>query len=156
LEKHAIEPSESIEVEQPLRKGFSTAVEKSLLQRIGDAQLAFPQGFTVHTRVKPVLEKRREMAYNGKVDSAFGELLALGTLVAEGRTVRLTGQDTQRGTFSQRHAVIVDRKTGVEFTPLQLMATNEDGTPTGGRFMVYNSPLSEFAAVGFEYGYSLG
>jgi multifunctional 2-oxoglutarate metabolism enzyme len=156
LEKHAIEPSESIEVEQQLRKGFSTAVEKSLLQRIGDAELAFPEGFSVHPRVKPVLEKRRDMAYNGKVDWAFGELLALGTLVAEGRTVRLSGQDTQRGTFSQRHAVIVDRKTGAEFTPLQLLATNEDGTPTGGRFMVYNSPLSEYAAVGFEYGYSLG
>ncbi len=156
LEKHEIEPSESIEVEQELRKGFSTAVEKSLLARIGDAQLAFPEGFTVHPRVKPVLEKRREMAYNGKVDWAFGELLALGSLVAEGRTVRLSGQDTRRGTFSQRHSVIVDRKTGAWFTPLQLLATNEDGTPNGGRFMVYDSPLSEFAAVGFEYGYSLG
>jgi multifunctional 2-oxoglutarate metabolism enzyme len=156
LEKHAIEPSESIEVEQQLRKGFSTAVEKSLLERIGDAELAFPEGFTVHPRVKPVLERRREMAYNGKVDWAFGELLALGSLVAEGRTVRLSGQDTRRGTFSQRHSVIVDRKTGAEFTPLQLLAVDEDGTSTGGRFMVYDSPLSEFAAVGFEYGYSLG
>jgi multifunctional 2-oxoglutarate metabolism enzyme len=156
LEKHEIEPSESVESEQQLRKGFSTAVEKSLLARIGDAQVAFPEGFTVHPRVMPVLERRREMAYNGKVDWAFGELLALGTLVAEGRTVRLSGQDSQRGTFSQRHAVIIDRKTGAEFTPLQLLATNEDGEPTGGRFMVYDSPLSEFAAVGFEYGYSLG
>jgi 2-oxoglutarate decarboxylase len=156
LEKHEIEPSESVEAEQQLRKGLSTAVEKSLLARIGDAHLAFPEGFTVHPRVKPVLEKRREMAYNGKVDWAFGELLALGTLVAEGRTVRLSGQDTRRGTFSQRHSVIIDRKTGTEFTPLQLLATNEDGQPTGGRFLVYDSPLSEFAAVGFEYGYSLG
>jgi multifunctional 2-oxoglutarate metabolism enzyme len=70
--------------------------------------------------------------------------------------VRLSGQDSRRGTFSQRHSVIVDRKTGAWFTPLQLLATNEDGEPTGGRFMVYDSPLSEFAAVGFEYGYSLG
>ena len=156
LEKHEIEPSESVEAEQQLTKGVSTAVDKSLLQRIGDAQLAFPEGFTVHPRVKPVLERRREMAYHGKVDWAFGELLALGTLVAEGRTVRLSGQDTRRGTFSQRHSVIVDRKTGAWFTPLQLLATNEDGEPTGGKFMVYDSPLSEFAAVGFEYGYSLG
>ena len=156
LEKQAIEPSESVESEQQLRTGFSTAVEKSLLARIGDAHVAFPEGFSVHPRVMPVLEKRREMAYNGKVDWAFGELLALGTLVAEGRTVRLSGQDTRRGTFSQRHSVIIDRKTGAEFTPLQLLATNEDGEPTGGRFMVYDSPLSEFAAVGFEYGYSLG
>ena len=138
------------------RKGFSTAVEKSLLARIGDAQLAFPEGFSVHPRVMPVLERRREMAYDGKVDWAFGELLALASLVAEGKTVRLSGQDTRRGTFSQRHSVIIDRKTGAEFTPLQLLATNEDGEPTGGQFMVYDSPLSEFAAVGFEYGYSLG
>jgi multifunctional 2-oxoglutarate metabolism enzyme len=156
LEKHEIEPSESVEAEQELPKGLTTAVEKSLLARIGDAHLAVPEGFQVHSRVKPGLEKRREMAYNGKIDWAFGELLALGTLVAEGRTVRLTGQDSRRGTFSQRHSVIVDRKTGAEFTPLQLLATNEDGEPTGGRFLVYDSPLSEFAAVGFEYGYSLG
>jgi 2-oxoglutarate decarboxylase len=103
-----------------------------------------------------VLEKRREMAYEGKVDWAFGELLALGTLVAEGKLVRLSGQDTRRGTFTQRHSVIIDRKTGAEFTPLQLLTLKEDGTPTGGRFMVYDSALSEYAAVGFEYGYSVG
>ena len=131
-------------------------MDKSLLARIGDAHLAIPEGFTVHPRVKPVLERRREMAYEGKVDWAFGELLALGSLVAEGKLVRLSGQDTRRGTFTQRHSVIVDRKTGAEFTPLQLLATNPDGTPTGGKFMVYDSPLSEYAAVGFEYGYSVG
>jgi 2-oxoglutarate decarboxylase len=156
LEKHEIEPSESVEAEQELRTGFSTAVDKALLARIGDAFMAIPEGFTVHPRVKPVLERRREMAYNGKIDWAFGELLALGTLVAEGKTVRLSGQDTRRGTFSQRHSVIIDRQTGAQFTPLQLLATNEDGTPTGGRFMVYDSPLSEYATVGFEYGYSVG
>ena len=156
LEKHAIEPSESVESDQMLPKGLTTAVDKSLLARIGDAHLAFPDGFTVHPRVKPVLEKRREMAYEGKVDWAFGELLALGSLIAEGKLIRLSGQDTRRGTFTQRHSVIIDRKTGAEFTPLQLLATNEDGTPTGGKFMVYDSALSEYAAVGFEYGYSVG
>jgi multifunctional 2-oxoglutarate metabolism enzyme len=156
LEKHPVEPSESIESEQQIPLRLSTAVEKALLARIGDAHLAFPDGFTVHPRVKPVLEKRREMAYNGKVDWAFGELLALASLVAEGKTVRLSGQDTRRGTFSQRHSVIIDRKTGAEFTPLQLLATAEDGSPTGGKFMVYDSPLSEYAPVGFEYGYSVG
>jgi 2-oxoglutarate decarboxylase len=145
-----------VESEQKLRTGLSTAVDKAMLARIGDAQLAIPEGFTVHPRVEPVLERRREMAYHGKVDWAFGELLALGSLVAEGKTVRLSGQDTRRGTFSQRHSVIIDRKTGAEFTPLQLLATNEDGTPSGGKFMVYDSPLSEFAPVGFEYGYSVG
>ncbi len=156
LEKHAVEPSESVESHQMLPKGLSTAVDKSLLARIGDAHLAIPEGFSVHPRVRPVLEKRREMAYNGKIDWAFGELLALGSLVADGTLIRLSGQDTRRGTFSQRHSVLIDRKTGQEFTPLQLLTTNEDGTPTGGKFLVYDSALSEYAAVGFEYGYSVG
>jgi 2-oxoglutarate decarboxylase len=82
------------------------------------------------------------MAYNGKIDWAFGELLALGSLVADGTLIRLSGQDTRRGTFSQRHSVLIDRKTGAEFTPLQLLTTNEDGTPTGGKFLVYDSALS--------------
>ncbi|MCV7000506.1 multifunctional oxoglutarate decarboxylase/oxoglutarate dehydrogenase thiamine pyrophosphate-binding subunit/dihydrolipoyllysine-residue succinyltransferase subunit [Mycolicibacterium alvei] len=156
LEKHAAEPSESVESDQQIPQRLATAVDKSLLARIGDAHLALPDGFTVHPRVKPVLEKRREMAYEGKVDWAFAELLALGSLIADGKLIRLSGQDTQRGTFTQRHSVIVDRKTGEEFTPLQLLATNNDGTPTGGKFLVYNSALSEYAAVGFEYGYSVG
>ncbi len=156
LEKHGVQPSESVESDQMIPAGLATAVDKSLLARIGDAHLAMPEGFTVHPRVKPVLEKRREMAYEGKVDWAFAELLALGSLVAEGKLVRLSGQDTRRGTFSQRHSVIIDRNTGAEFTPLQLLATNPDGTPTGGKFLVYDSPLSEFAAVGFEYGYTVG
>ncbi|WP_284225253.1 multifunctional oxoglutarate decarboxylase/oxoglutarate dehydrogenase thiamine pyrophosphate-binding subunit/dihydrolipoyllysine-residue succinyltransferase subunit [Mycobacterium antarcticum] len=156
LEKHEIEPSESVESDQQLPAKLSTAVDKSLLARIGDAHLAVPEGFTVHPRVKPVLEKRREMAYEGKVDWAFGELLALGTLLSEGILIRFTGQDTRRGTFTQRHAVIIDRKTGDEFTPLELLTLGEDGTPSGGRLMVYDSALSEYAAVGFEYGYSVG
>ena len=112
-----------MESDQVIPAGLTTAVDKSLLARIGDAHLAVPEGFTVHPRVKPVLDKRREMAYEGKVDWAFGELLALGTLVAEGKLIRLSGQDTRRGTFTQRHSVIIDRKTGEEFTPLQLLAT---------------------------------
>ncbi|WP_278223675.1 multifunctional oxoglutarate decarboxylase/oxoglutarate dehydrogenase thiamine pyrophosphate-binding subunit/dihydrolipoyllysine-residue succinyltransferase subunit [Mycolicibacterium gadium] len=156
LEKHEIAPSASVEADQMVPAGMNTAVDKSLLARIGDAHLAFPEGFNVHPRVKPVLEKRREMAYEGKVDWAFAELLALGSFLAEGKTIRLSGQDTRRGTFTQRHSVIIDRSTGQEFTPLQLLTTNSDGSPTGGKFMVYDSALSEFAAVGFEYGYSVG
>ncbi|WP_163757562.1 multifunctional oxoglutarate decarboxylase/oxoglutarate dehydrogenase thiamine pyrophosphate-binding subunit/dihydrolipoyllysine-residue succinyltransferase subunit [Mycobacterium botniense] len=156
LEKRAAQPSESVESDQMIPAGLFTGIDKSLMARIGDAHLALPEGFTVHPRVKPVLEKRREMAYEGKIDWAFAELLALGSLVAEGKLVRLSGQDTRRGTFSQRHSVLIDRHTGAEFTPLQLLATNSDGTPTGGKFLVYDSPLSEFAAVGFEYGYTVG
>jgi 2-oxoglutarate decarboxylase len=156
VEKHEIEPSESVEADQQLPAKLSTAVDKALLARIGDAHLAVPEGFTVHPRVLPVLERRREMAYEGKIDWAFGELLALGTLVSEGKLVRFSGQDIRRGTFTQRHAVIIDRTTGAEFTPLQLLTLKEDGTPAGGRFMIYDSALSEYAVVGFEYGYSVG
>jgi len=156
LEKREAQPSASVESAQMIPAGLATAVDKSLLARIGEAHVTLPEGFTVHPRVMPVLEKRREMAYEGKVDWAFAELLALGSLVSEGKLVRLSGQDTRRGTFSQRHAVIFDRVTGAEFTPLQLLATNTDGSPTGGKFLVYDSPLSEFAAVGFEYGYTVG
>ncbi|MCV7386240.1 multifunctional oxoglutarate decarboxylase/oxoglutarate dehydrogenase thiamine pyrophosphate-binding subunit/dihydrolipoyllysine-residue succinyltransferase subunit [Mycolicibacter longobardus] len=156
LEKHAALPSESVESEQQVPRGLNTAVDKAMLARIGDAFMAIPDGFTVHPRVLPVLERRREMAYEGKVDWAFAELLALGSLVADGKLIRLSGQDTRRGTFSQRHSVIIDQANGAEFSPLQLLATNADGTPSGGKFLVYDSPLSEFAAVGFEYGYTVG
>jgi 2-oxoglutarate decarboxylase len=75
--------------------------------------------------------------------------------LAEGKFIRFSGQDTRRGTFTQRHSVIIDRKTGEEFTPLDLLTINPDGTPTGGKLEVYDSALSEYAAVGFEYGYSV-
>ena len=156
LERHAAAPSESVESDQMLPAGMSTAVEKLLLARIGDAHLGFDEAFNVHPRVKPVLQRRREMAYEGKVDWAFAELLALGSFLADGKTVRFSGQDTRRGTFTQRHAVIIDHKTGREFTPLDLLTVDAEGNPTGGKFMVYDSALSEFAAVGFEYGYSVG
>jgi 2-oxoglutarate decarboxylase len=156
LEKHEVEPSESVEAAQMIPRGMNTAVEKALLARIGDAHLSFPTDFTPHPRVRPVLEKRREMAYEGKVDWAFGELLALGTFLAEGKLIRFSGQDTRRGTFTQRHAVIIDPTSGAEFTPLDLLTVNPDGSANGGRFLVYDSPLSEYAAVGFEYGYSVG
>lgn len=149
LEKYPQQPSESVEMDQVIPTKLVTAVEKSVLHRIGDAFVDVPEGFTVHPRVKPVLEKRREMAYEGKVDWAFAELLAFGTLIDEGKSVRLTGQDSRRGTFSQRHSVIIDRKTGREYTPLHNFGAK-------GRFAVHDSALSEFAAVGFEYGYSLG
>ena len=92
-------------------------MDKSLLARIGDAHLAIPEGFTLHPRVQAGAGEAPEMAYNGKIDWAFGELLALGSLIADGTLVRLSGQDTRRGTFFQRHSVLIDRKTGAEFTP---------------------------------------
>ncbi|WP_446430569.1 multifunctional oxoglutarate decarboxylase/oxoglutarate dehydrogenase thiamine pyrophosphate-binding subunit/dihydrolipoyllysine-residue succinyltransferase subunit [Nocardia colli] len=151
LEKYTPEPSESVEDDQRVPTTVQTAVDKTILQRIGDAFLNVPDGFNVHPRVKPVLEKRREMAYEGKVDWAFAELLAFGTLIDEGRAVRLTGQDSRRGTFTQRHSVIIDRKSGEEYTPLHNIGSKDPGW-----FAVHDSALSEYAAVGFEYGYSLG
>ncbi|MFD6158950.1 multifunctional oxoglutarate decarboxylase/oxoglutarate dehydrogenase thiamine pyrophosphate-binding subunit/dihydrolipoyllysine-residue succinyltransferase subunit [Nocardia sp. NPDC060256] len=151
LEKYTPEPSESVEDDQKVPTTVQTAVDKTVLQRIGDAFLNVPEGFNVHPRVKPVLEKRREMAYEGKVDWAFAELMAFGTLIDEGRAVRLTGQDSRRGTFTQRHSVIIDRKTAEEYTPLHNIGSKDPGW-----FAVHDSALSEYAAVGFEYGYSLG
>jgi multifunctional 2-oxoglutarate metabolism enzyme len=150
LERRPPEPSPSVESEQPLPKKLKTAIPREMVERIADAHVNLPAGFTPHPRVKPVLERRATMAREGGIDWAFGELLALGSLVLEDRMVRLTGQDSRRGTFGQRHAVLIDRKTGMEHTPLQNLA------PEQARFLTYDSALSEFAAVGFEYGYSVG
>src|SRR5690606_26718036 len=147
LEKFPPEPSESVELDQTPPKRLDTSVQTSVLERIGDAFANVPEGFTVHPRVKPVLEKRREMARSGNIDWAFAELLAFGSLAEEGALVRLAGQDSRRGTFTQRHSVLIDRKTGDEYNPLATLAT-EAGR--GGRFMVYDSALTEFAGLGFE------
>ncbi|MFT4044491.1 MAG: multifunctional oxoglutarate decarboxylase/oxoglutarate dehydrogenase thiamine pyrophosphate-binding subunit/dihydrolipoyllysine-residue succinyltransferase subunit, partial [Gordonia sp. (in: high G+C Gram-positive bacteria)] len=161
LEKYRPEPSESVEADQPLPQKLVTAVDKSVLERIGNAFFETPEGFTPHPRVLPVLKRRHEMSREGNIDWAFAELLAFGSLVLEGRTVRLSGQDSRRGTFTQRHSVLIDRENGTEYTPLnniESLPQGPDGgdTESGGRFMVYDSPLSEFAVVGFEYGYSVG
>jgi multifunctional 2-oxoglutarate metabolism enzyme len=99
--------------------------------------------------VLPQLQRRAKSIIEGPIDWATGELLALGSLMIEGRPVRLTGQDTRRGTFSQRFAAIVDRKTADVWIPLQHL------DPHQGRFHVFNTLLSEYAAMGFEYGYSV-
>ena len=155
LEKYRPEPSPSVESDQTLPTKLVTAVDKTTLQTIGDAFVNVPDGFVPHPRVKPVLDRRHEASRNGGIDWAFAELLAFGSLVLEGRTVRLSGQDSRRGTFSQRHSVLIDRENGAEYTPLNHLKPI-DGEHGGGRFMVYDSPLSEFAVVGFEYGYSVG
>jgi 2-oxoglutarate decarboxylase len=149
LERGTVRASPSVEAEQALPAKLDTAVPLEVIHRIGDAHVQLPEGFTVHPRVKPVLDKRYAMSREGNVDWAFGELLALGSLVMDGKLVRLSGQDTRRGTFVQRHSVVIDRKTGEEYYPLRNLAEDQ------GRFLPYDSALSEFAAVGFEYGYSV-
>ena len=106
-------------------------------------------GFTPHPRVKTVLERRVEMSRSGGIDWAFGELLALGSIAMDGRLVRLSGQDTRRGTFVQRHSVLIDHNTGAEYLPLQHLSDDQ------GRVLIYDSALTEYAALGFEYGYSV-
>ncbi len=127
----------------------TTGVTEDLIHRVGDVFVNKPEGFTVHPKLDQLLSKRLEMSRNGGIDWGFGELLAFGSLLVEGTPVRLAGQDSRRGTFVQRHAVLHDRKNDQEWLPLANLAENQ------GRFYVYDSLLSEYAAMGFEYGYSV-
>jgi 2-oxoglutarate decarboxylase len=149
LEKHPVAPSPSVESEQQIPAKVPTSITRETIEKIADAHVKLPEGFAPHPRVKPVLERRAKMAREGGIDWAFAELLAFGSLCLEGRLVRLSGQDSRRGTFTQRHSVIIDRHTGKEYTPLQNLQ------PDQGKFLVYDSALSEYAALGFEYGYSV-
>lgn len=126
-----------------------TAIDDEVVKRIIETQIDLPDGFTVHPRLQPILARRAKMVEEDRIDWATGELLALGSLLLDGRPVRLVGQDTRRGTFGQRHAVLADRKTGEEYTPIKQFGS---GT---AKFYTYDSLLSEYAAMGFEYGYSL-
>ncbi len=126
-----------------------TAVSLEVLKRIGDAYVSPPETFTVHPKLRQLLEKRSLMSREGGIDWGYGELLAYGSLLLEGTPVRLAGQDSRRGTFVQRHAVLTDRTSGEEWTPLLYLSNDQ------ARFWVYDSLLSEFAAMGFEYGYSV-
>jgi len=127
-----------------------TAVPVERLAQIAEALAAVPADFEVHAKLRALLERRRKVvAENGPIDWATAEALAFGTLVVEGTPVRLSGQDSSRGTFSQRHAALVDQKTGHEYVPLDHLSE------TQARFEVWDSHLSEAAVLGFEYGYSL-
>ncbi len=127
----------------------TTGVTVDTVHRIGDAFVNKPEGFTVHTKLQQLLDKRHQMSRNGAIDWGFGELLAFGSLLIEGTNVRLAGQDSRRGTFVQRHSVFHDRANGQEWLPLANVAEDQ------GRFYVYDSLLSEYAAMAFEYGYSV-
>ncbi len=126
-----------------------TAISKEVVEAIGNAHANLPTGFTVHPKLAQLLQKRVEMSREGGIDWGFGELLAFGSLLLEGTKVRLAGQDARRGTFVQRHATFFDRETGAEWMPLSFISE------TQAQLQVYNSLLSEYAAMGFEYGYSV-
>ena len=127
----------------------TTGIDPAILSLIGEAHDNQPPGFSVHPKLQPLLDKRREMAKSGDIDWGFGELIAMGSLLLEGTPVRLVGQDSRRGTFVQRHAVLHDRVNGQEWLPLMNMAENQ------ARLWIYDSLLSEYAALAFEYGYSV-
>ncbi|MEO3749292.1 multifunctional oxoglutarate decarboxylase/oxoglutarate dehydrogenase thiamine pyrophosphate-binding subunit/dihydrolipoyllysine-residue succinyltransferase subunit [Streptomyces sp. B6B3] len=128
---------------------LETGVSQEVVKRIAESQVNIPERITVHPRLLPQLQRRAAMVEEGTIDWAMGELLAIGSLLMEGTPVRLAGQDTRRGTFGQRHSVLIDRKTGEDYTPLLYLSEDQ------ARFNVYDSLLSEYAAMGFEYGYSL-
>ena len=138
---------------QKLPHGLDTSISKDLVRQIGDKFYETPEWFNAHRRVKPLIKRRKEMSENGNIDWAFCELLALGSLAAEGKLIRLVGEDSLRGTFTQRHAVLFDNEDFDRYSPLQSLA---EETGNGGRFEAYNSALTEYAGLGFEYGYSVG
>jgi 2-oxoglutarate dehydrogenase E1 component len=136
--------------ERAPRRPVRTGVPREALERVMAALSRVPPGFALHPKLERQLEARRREFEEGSVDWATAEALAFGSLLLEGTPVRLAGQDSRRGTFSQRHAVLVDQQSEVEWTPLAHLG------PDQAPFMSYDSLLSEYAALGFEYGYSLG
>ncbi|SNR91520.1 2-oxoglutarate dehydrogenase E1 component [Geodermatophilus saharensis] len=138
-------------MDQPAQQAttVATAITPEVMKAIGDAHVSLPADFTVHPKLQRLLERRAAMVSEGGIDWAMGELLAFGSLLVQGIPVRLAGQDSRRGTFVQRHAVLIDRQTAGEYTPLAHLAEDQ------AKFFVYDSLLSEYAALGFEYGYSV-
>ncbi|MGA2588715.1 MAG: multifunctional oxoglutarate decarboxylase/oxoglutarate dehydrogenase thiamine pyrophosphate-binding subunit/dihydrolipoyllysine-residue succinyltransferase subunit [Bryobacteraceae bacterium] len=127
-----------------------TAVNKATVDRVIRALTHFPDNFHLHPKLRGFIERRHEVIEkSGPIDWAFGEALAFGTLVLEGTPVRLSGQDSGRGTFSQRHLAFWDSETAQKYIPLQHVS------PDQARFDVFDSSLSEYAVLGFEFGYSV-
>ena len=133
----------------PVLPHVDTAVSAEVLDRISTALHSYPEGFTVHPKLDRIFSNRAAAYAAGNVDWALAEAMAYGSLLLEGIDVRLAGQDTRRGTFSHRNSTLVDYVDGTEFVPLASLS------PDQGRFFCYDSLLSEYAALGFEYGYSV-
>jgi 2-oxoglutarate dehydrogenase E1 component len=128
----------------------TTAVPYELLREVTDRMTQMPEGFALHPTIARIFEHRQTLVTERKpIDWSFAEGLAFGTLLAEGTPVRLSGQDSRRGTFSQRHAVVFDGRTNEPYMPLNHLR------PDQAQLQVYDSMLSEFAVLGFEFGYSM-
>jgi multifunctional 2-oxoglutarate metabolism enzyme len=133
----------------PNAEDVPTFISEATVREIAATQLAIPEGFHIHPKMLPQLQKRAESINDGTIDWSTGEMLAFGSLLKEGRPIRLAGQDSRRGTFSNRHAVVVDKENGSDWTPLGSLISDQN------QFFVVDSLLSEYAAMGFEYGYSV-
>jgi 2-oxoglutarate dehydrogenase E1 component len=127
-----------------------TAIDEPAIEQIIDGLTHFPEGFHLHPKLKSIVDKRKEFLKGGVADWALGEALAFGSLVLEGTPVRLSGQDSGRGTFSHRHLEYFDYETGIPYVPVMHLAPKQAG------FEVYDSSLSEYGVMGFDFGYSLG
>ena len=149
---HNLQPEEDVHIDVPevsAPAAVNTSIDEAMARRIAQTQTDVPEGFSVHPKLTPQLLKRVEMLNDATIDWSMGETLAFGSLLLEGKPIRLAGQDSRRGTFSSRHAVIIDKENGNEWTPLRGLISDEN------QFFVIDSLLSEYAAMGFEYGYSV-
>ncbi len=147
-EDPTVTTSSTGELDRSASPPVETAVPEQKLGELNEALLEVPESFTIHRKLRKPLGNRREALENGGIEFGHAESLAFASLLTEGVHIRLTGQDTERGTFSHRHLVLHDEKTGLPYCPMQNLA---DSTAP---FELYNSPLSEIACLGFEYGYS--
>ncbi|MFZ1731226.1 MAG: multifunctional oxoglutarate decarboxylase/oxoglutarate dehydrogenase thiamine pyrophosphate-binding subunit/dihydrolipoyllysine-residue succinyltransferase subunit [Bacteroidota bacterium] len=137
------------EIEESIGKRVDTRVDMETLEELMRALTTFPADFAPHPKLKRLIESRIGVLENGMVDWATGEALAFGSLLLEGIPVRLSGQDSRRGTFSHRHSVLVDYNNGSEYIPLNNIRAGQE------EYTAFDSLLSEYAVVGFEYGYSI-
>jgi 2-oxoglutarate dehydrogenase E1 component len=153
-ETRAMTPPSPVRARAPERRvelapSIASGVSRDVLDRVFATIDEVPDDFAVHPKLVRQFDARREMWQGGTVDWALAEALAFGSVLVEGHDIRITGQDTRRGTFSQRHAVLVDHRDGAEYAPLTQLGKEQ------GKFWIYDSSLSEYAAMGFEYGYSI-
>lgn len=145
-ESQAQNPPETVEKGLPK---FNTAVSLELLKNINEELLNWPSDYQVYGKLSKILERRRDALESGAIDWGLAETLAFASILADGTPVRLSGQDSERGTFAQRNIVLYDHETGAHFSPLHLLSTAK------ASFSVHNSPLSEGSVLGFEYGYNV-
>jgi len=136
------------ELDRSASPPVDTTVPLERLRELNEALIEVPESFTIHRKLRKPLGKRVEALERGGIEFGHAEALAFASLLGDGVHIRLTGQDTERGTFSHRHLVLHDENTGLEYTPMQNLPA------AGAPFELYNSPLSEAACLGFEYGYS--